>query len=117
MTDEQIQDLEVPLIEDSTEGDDELGYPVRYTIASYGSDMPIDGLVDRLKREDIFVPEFQRNFVWTIAQASRFIESLLLGITRSWNFPFQRTGDEQVNGRRWTAEAADLAILLQGSFR
>ncbi len=77
---ERNKDFADPLIEDPTEGDDELGYPIRYTITSYGSDMPIDGLVDRLKREDIFVPEFQRNFVWTIVQASRFIESLLLGL-------------------------------------
>jgi uncharacterized protein with ParB-like and HNH nuclease domain len=28
----------------------------------------------------VFVPEFQRKFVWTIKQASRFIESLLLGL-------------------------------------
>lgn len=28
----------------------------------------------------IFIPQFQRSFVWSINQASRFIESLLLGL-------------------------------------
>ena len=80
MPDERIQMVEDTVIEDPVEGDDELGQPLRYTISSYGADMPIDGLVNRLQREDIFVPPFQRNFVWTIVQASRFIESLLLGL-------------------------------------
>ena len=42
--------------------------------------MPVDGLVERLKKGNIFVPEFQRRFVWKLPQASRFIESLLLGL-------------------------------------
>ena len=60
--------------------DDEQSTSVRYTITSYGADYPVDGLVKRLDRGDVYVPEFQRQFVWTHAQASRFIESLLLGL-------------------------------------
>ena len=60
--------------------DDEQSTSVRYTITSYGADYPVDGLVKRLDRGDVFVPEFQRQFVWTHVQASRFIESLLLGL-------------------------------------
>lgn len=53
---------------------------VRYTLASYGADYPVDGLIKRLERGDVFVPPFQRGFVWTHTQASRFVESLLLGL-------------------------------------
>jgi len=53
---------------------------VRYDITSYGIDFDVEGLVRRLKRRDIFVPEFQREYVWNISEASRFIESLLLGL-------------------------------------
>ena len=60
--------------------DDEQSTSVRYTITSYGADYPVDGLVKRLDRGDVYVPEFQRQFVWTHAQESRFIESLLLGL-------------------------------------
>lgn len=52
----------------------------RYDITSYGIDFDIEGLVKRIKRGDIFVPPFQRNFVWKIAESSRLIESLLLGL-------------------------------------
>lgn len=54
--------------------------PYRYSITSYGADYPVDSLVNRLDREVILVPKFQRSFVWTYKMASRFIESLLLGL-------------------------------------
>lgn len=64
-------------IEDETE-DETISY--RYSITSYGADYPVDSIVKRIKDDVIFVPPFQRKFVWNIQQASRFIESLLLGL-------------------------------------
>ena len=51
-----------------------------YAITSYGADYPVDGLVKRIRKGDIYIPEFQRGFVWDIKTASRFIESLLIGL-------------------------------------
>jgi hypothetical protein len=65
-------------IQIKSEPDEEL--PFKYAITSYGADFDVDGLVKRIEREDIFVPSFQRRFVWNITQASRFVESLLLGL-------------------------------------
>jgi hypothetical protein len=64
-------------IEDAV--DDEVA-PSRYDITSYGIDFDVDGLVRRVKRGDIYIPEFQREFVWKMPESSRFIESLLLGL-------------------------------------
>jgi hypothetical protein len=62
-------------------GDDlEEVIPSKYSITSYGADYPVDGLVKRIREGDIFIPPFQREFVWTFTQASRFVESLLLGL-------------------------------------
>lgn len=55
-------------------------YPVEYAISSYGADYPVDGLVKRINSNAIYIPSFQRSFVWNIYRASRFIESLLLGL-------------------------------------
>lgn len=52
----------------------------RYSITSYGADYPVDALVKRIENDAIFVPPFQRKFVWNIKEASRFIESLILGL-------------------------------------
>lgn len=54
--------------------------PFIYEITAYGADYPVDGLVKRIDAGDIYVPEFQRDFIWTKKQADRFVESLLLGL-------------------------------------
>jgi Protein of unknown function DUF262 len=53
--------------------------PLGYEITSYGADYPVDALVKRLDDGNIIVPPFQRGFVWSQTDASRFVESLLLG--------------------------------------
>ena len=52
----------------------------RYNVSSYGWDSDVEGLVRRLERGDIYIPGFQRAFVWTGPEKSRFIESLILGL-------------------------------------
>jgi hypothetical protein len=64
---------------DETEKD-RIAVPVQYDISSFGADYDVEGLVNRLNRGDIFIPPFQRGYIWTISEASRFIESLLLGL-------------------------------------
>ena len=41
---------------------------------------PIELIVDKFDSGEIFVPEYQRDFVWTIDRESKFIESILLGL-------------------------------------
>lgn len=64
-------------IEESLE--DEVA-PFTYSISSYGADYPVDALVRRIQDGSISIPQFQRGFVWKPKQASRFVESLLLGL-------------------------------------
>jgi len=54
--------------------------PFKYSITSYGVDYPVDSLTKRLNEGSIYIPPFQRGFVWDLSKASRFIESLLLGL-------------------------------------
>ena len=60
--------------------DELLDYPSRYTITTYGADFPVDALVDRMNSGEILLPGFQRGYVWKHGRASRFIESLLVGL-------------------------------------
>lgn len=66
-------------VEDQADSDDTVG-AFQYDITSFGADYDVEGLVKRLNRGDIFIPHFQREYVWNIADASRFVESLLLGL-------------------------------------
>ncbi len=107
---------------DPQDGDDDLGRPVRYMMSSYGADMPVDGLIDRLDREDIFVPDFQRKLVWTIVQASRFVESLLLGLPVPGIFLFREPDTKKlmiVDGqqRLWTLRSFCKGIFGEKQFR
>lgn len=62
------------------EEEDSLEEGLRYEISSYGADYDVEGLVKRLRTGDAKIPDFQRGYVWPLKQASRFIESLLLGL-------------------------------------
>jgi uncharacterized protein with ParB-like and HNH nuclease domain len=73
---DQIRDIEIidPL------GEDDEIQPSEYRITSYGADYPVFMLVKQIEDGDIYTPPFQRGYVWDVRMASRFIESLLLGL-------------------------------------
>lgn len=51
-----------------------------FSISSFGVDYPVETLVSRMDKKLFYIPPFQRAFVWSQNQCSRFIESLLLGL-------------------------------------
>jgi uncharacterized protein with ParB-like and HNH nuclease domain len=67
-----------PNVVDETEK--EPSSPTIYGISSYGADYTVELLVKRMRSGVYVVPPFQRSYVWSIRKASRFIESLLLGL-------------------------------------
>lgn len=75
---------------------------VGYSITSYGLDFDVDGLIRRIERDDIYIPNFQRAFVWTQAISSRFIESLLLGLPVPGIFLYRAEGGkyEVIDGQQ-----------------
>lgn len=78
-------------------------FPDTQPVSYFGTDFDVDGLVRRLNRSDIIIPNFdpdgapgsdlqgfQRSFVWRKYQMDRFIESLLLGYPIPGIFLVQR---------------------------
>ena len=53
---------------------------VTFDIATYPSDFTLAGIYQMWKDIDIVIPDFQREFVWSIKQSSLLIESFLLGL-------------------------------------
>jgi uncharacterized protein with ParB-like and HNH nuclease domain len=78
MNGNEFDEIDEPIID--VEDSEESAAPMIYDISSYGADLDVEGLVKRLKRGDIFIPPFQRDYVWNQAEASRLVESLLLGL-------------------------------------
>lgn len=51
-----------------------------YNITSWGADISFRELITMYEEDELLKPEFQRNYVWDKTEASRFIESLLMGL-------------------------------------
>lgn len=62
------------------EQDDNEDIAVNYDIASYPSDYTLSGISQMWKDGDILIPDYQREFVWTMRQSSLLIDSFLSGL-------------------------------------
>ena len=92
--------------------DDNLAPRARYDIMSYGVDFDVAGIVRRLQNDDITIPDWQRRFVWTIRSASRFIESLLLGLP----IPGIFLGTDPVTKQLYVIDGQQRLRSLQGFY-
>ncbi len=76
-----------------SEIDDSESSPPVFEIAAYPADFTLEGLDQKLTNGDIKIPSFQRGFVWKLPQASRLIESFMMGLPVPQIFLF--TDEEQ----------------------
>lgn len=51
-----------------------------FNINSWGADLSFRELISMYDEEDLIKPELQRKYVWKIEEASRLIDSILLGL-------------------------------------
>lgn len=84
---EEIEDLK------TVEETDEAPY-VEYDISVSPSDPTLELLAQQIERGDVIIPFYQRRYVWKIEQASRLIESFLMGLPVPQVFLF--VNDEDV---------------------
>ena len=90
---------------------DEIVPRVSFEVTSFGSDPEVELLVKRLNRNDIIIPPFQRDYVWRLPEASKFIESLLLGLPVPGLF--FATDAKRYSGRPQSRTAGDLAQYVE----
>lgn len=62
------------------EEQEEDGVAITYDIATYPSDFTLSGIAQMWKDKDISIPDFQREFVWSMRQSSLLIDSFLCGL-------------------------------------
>lgn len=108
-------DYEDQEIEDPLGDEDPIQY--EYSITSYGADYPVDGLVKRVRNNDVYVPPFQRDYVWSINDASRFIESLLLGLPVPGIFLSKEPKDQQLLVIDGQQRLKSLVYFYEGTFK
>jgi hypothetical protein len=95
-----VQELEKdsPIEVIQSEIEDATFSPSHYEIVSIPADYTLEGLVGKWRKGQLKIPGFQRKFVWTQRQASRLIESFLLGLPVPALFLYTdpQTGEQQV---------------------
>ncbi|WJM85163.1 DUF262 domain-containing protein [Dickeya chrysanthemi] len=78
MVDEAIKQNDEEELKTEDEHDD---VPfVEFDITVSPSDPTLELLVTQIQRQDVIIPFYQRRYVWNIEQASRLIESFLMGL-------------------------------------
>ena len=74
----RAEDLELEPV--TSEDEDYQSAPAEYTIAAYPADFTLEVLHQKWSAKEIVIPDFQRSFVWKQVQASKLIESFLVGL-------------------------------------
>ena len=77
---------------------------------SYAANMTVESLVERLYGGDIFIPSVGSGCVWSMARASRLVESLLLGLPVPNIYLFR----EHESGRHMVLDGRQRLLALQG---
>ena len=103
-------------VEISADYPDETVDVKHYTISGYGLDFDVEGLVRRLERGDIEIPEFQRTFVWNQKRASRFVESLLMGLPVPGIFLYRDNDSNTLRVIDGQQRLRSLAFFYKGEF-
>ena len=95
---DSIEDIdELATVEET----DEVPY-VEYDISVSPSDPSLELLAQQIERGDVVIPFYQRRYVWKIEQASRLIESFLMGLPVPQVFLFVNNQDvlEIIDGQQ-----------------
>jgi uncharacterized protein with ParB-like and HNH nuclease domain len=73
----------------SDEAEKEDRQPVKFSITAFGADPSVFDRVRRLEKNRLIAPPFQRSYVWSVRDASRFVETLLMGLPVPGIFVFR----------------------------
>ncbi len=77
---ENFNSSDIELEPVTSEDEDYTSAPADYQITTYPADFTLEVLHQKWQSGEIVIPEFQRAFVWKIAQSSKLIESFLVGL-------------------------------------
>lgn len=78
MTQPNLDDIVIETLME--EEDDEASGSISYQTNTFPADFTLEVLHQKWKNKDFEIPPFQRGYVWKQAQASKLIESFLLGL-------------------------------------
>lgn len=75
-----VSDTEIEITKPVDEAEDSYTDEDLFKISSWGADLSFRELIARYDDDELVKPELQRHYVWDRVEASRFIDSVLLGL-------------------------------------
>ncbi len=103
---------------DPTEApEDEESETLGFEISSYPADYTVKVLVQKWVDDQLVIPDFQREYVWTMPQASRLIESFLLGLPVPQVFLYKERTSQKLLVVDGQQRLSTLAQFYDGVFR
>ncbi len=66
-----------------------------YDITTFGTSADVRTIYNRLSKKKYYIPSFQRDYVWKVPQASKLIESLVMGLPIPSIFMAKDEGKEE----------------------
>lgn len=77
--------IDAAYIQNAEQAINDYAKTVKYTTTDYSFEF----IVDKLKKERYYIPEYQREFIWPPVKQSKFIESLFMGLPIPFVFFWQ----------------------------
>ena len=90
--------------------------PPKYEVVTYPADFTLEGLVQKYRRGQITIPGFQRKFVWSLRQATRLVESFLLGLPVPAVFFFVDSDDKKYTVIDGQQRLLSIVYFFEGIF-
>ena len=96
--------------------DEDLPERLEFDISSYPADYTVKVLVEKWRDGQLVIPDFQREYVWTLPQASRLVESFLLGLPVPQVFLYKERASQKLLVVDGQQRLATLARFYDGKF-
>lgn len=84
------------IVKINSEVEDDYSDDSLFNITSWGADLSIRELISMYEEDELLKPELQRKYVWDKTEASRFIESILMGLPIPSIFLAQSGGNKLI---------------------
>ena len=105
------------LVEETETSEDDEPQNIRYDIMPYPADYTVKGLHEQWKLGQVVIPDFQRSYIWSQTQASRLIESFLLGLPVPQVFLYRDRSDPKLTVIDGHQRLGAIARFYKGEFR
>lgn len=104
-------------VEETELSDDDEPQNIRYDIMPYPADYTLRVIYEKWQSGQIVIPDFQRNYVWNQTQASRLIESFLLGLPVPQVFLYRDRSEPGLTVIDGQQRLSTIARFYKGEFR